>query len=94
MTYGLVTPEGIYTRIDIRPCHLIRTHSGTLGRFEIRLLSRFILDLWSSIVLNVKKSKYNFLYRIFVTVFFVEIFNFFRYSNSTTCDITLHNEPK
>ena len=29
---------------------------------------------------------------IFVTVFFVEIFNSIGYVKTTTCDITLHNE--
>ena len=28
----------------------------------------------------------------FVTLFFVEIFNYIRYANITTCDIRLHND--
>ena len=34
----------------------------------------------------------NFFGGIFVTVFFVEIFNFIEYANNTTRDITLHDD--
>ena len=38
------------------------------------------------------KSHYNFFGRIFVTLYFVEIFNLIGFANNTTCDITLHND--
>ena len=37
------------------------------------------------------KSQYNFFGRIFVSVFFVKIFNFIGCANYTTCDITVHD---
>ena len=38
--------------------------------------------------------KSHFFGRIFISVFFVEIFNFIGYANITTCDIPLHNDLK
>ena len=54
-----------------------------------------ILDLTSIFLIALKRhlnSQYNFFCRIFVTVFFVAIFNFIGNRNNATCDITLHNE--
>ena len=39
-----------------------------------------------------QRSLDNFFGRIFVTVFFVEIFNFMGYANKTTRDIKMHND--
>ena len=55
--------------------------------------------LWNEVLSNVfllhckdhLKWQCNLFGRIFVTPFLLEIFNFIRYANNTTCDIMVHN---
>ena len=37
-------------------------------------------------------AQYNFFGKMFVTVFFVKIFNFIAHANNTMCNIALHND--
>ena len=59
------------------------------------------IEIWKYLLVPMKrwlhckdhlKSQYNFFCRTFVTPFLFEIFSFIVYANSTTCDITLHND--
>ena len=61
------------------------TNLHRINRFHLKVSTYMIRNFVQNLLDFIAKITYN--RRIFITVFFVEIFNFIGYANNTTCDI-------